>query len=264
MARWKPPRDLDRACESLCVAMNALPGIRTTSSCCGHGEEAYRIWFEMNTKKMGAVVLSRCLSGRYYNYAKGERRLDPVWRVYLDDTEGPSCFVLEGKPMGSVVEKVIRTMRDRSFSLLPRVFRKDPFGRLIRLRVDHYYAPAELLAFNLMEYVVDDYALGKKLFQHARRLGPLSQYDENGDDVLVDLLSKCSYREDIEAAMHFVFHPRLNGASNSCLLCQRGVDIDDHLLEHGHAEDCPYLEAIKRVRESERVHGTLDDWLRRQ
>jgi hypothetical protein len=35
---WKPPTDLDPECLALCVAMNKLPGIQTTNSCCGHGD----------------------------------------------------------------------------------------------------------------------------------------------------------------------------------------------------------------------------------
>lgn len=98
---WTPPADIDPACYNLCIALNALPGVTTTNSCCGHGREPYRIYlkFEGHIQSVGAITLSRCLSGRYYNYAPGEQRLDPQWRLYLGDTEGPVCFVLEGKAM---------------------------------------------------------------------------------------------------------------------------------------------------------------------
>jgi hypothetical protein len=42
---WVPPSDLDKECLDLCVALNRLDGIRTTSSCCGHGKDPYMIWF---------------------------------------------------------------------------------------------------------------------------------------------------------------------------------------------------------------------------
>lgn len=98
---WTPPDDLDPACYNLCIALNALPGVVTTGSCCGHGRDAFRIFlkFEDRVQSLGAITLSRCLSGRYYNYAPGELRCDPQWRLYLGDTEGPVCFVLEGKTM---------------------------------------------------------------------------------------------------------------------------------------------------------------------
>jgi len=35
---------IDTECLPLCEAMNAL-GLRTISSCCGHGDEPFRIWF---------------------------------------------------------------------------------------------------------------------------------------------------------------------------------------------------------------------------
>lgn len=44
-AGWPPP-DIDKECVALCEAMNALPGIRTIESCCGHGERPFRIWFK--------------------------------------------------------------------------------------------------------------------------------------------------------------------------------------------------------------------------
>lgn len=130
MTNWEAPQDLDSACYNLCVALNYLPGIKTTDSCCGHGEAEYRIWFKMDSSSMGAVILSRCLSGRYYNYAPGELRRDPVWRVYLADTEGPVNFLLEGKPMkGDLVE----------------------------------YAAAEKLAQNLQRFVEHDFSEGRRL-----------------------------------------------------------------------------------------------------
>lgn len=36
---------LDPEVLALCEALNDLPGIRTTESCCGHGRHPYRIWF---------------------------------------------------------------------------------------------------------------------------------------------------------------------------------------------------------------------------
>jgi hypothetical protein len=48
MAESQPvtlPADLDPECRELCEALNLLPGITTTSSCCGHGREPYRVFF---------------------------------------------------------------------------------------------------------------------------------------------------------------------------------------------------------------------------
>jgi len=130
--KWIPPSGLDIACLNLLVAMNALPGIKTRESCCGHGNSEYRIWFKMDdARSLGAITFSRCLSGRYYNYAPGELRLDPQWRVYLADTEGPVGFLLEGKPM-------IDDTRG---------------GRL--------HKPAEKLATNLQEHIAEDFKMAR-------------------------------------------------------------------------------------------------------
>ncbi len=40
------PEDIDIECIPLCIAMNEMPGIRTTESCCGHGNHPFRMWFE--------------------------------------------------------------------------------------------------------------------------------------------------------------------------------------------------------------------------
>ena len=93
------PEDLDAACVSLFKAMNQLPGIITTESCCGHGRGPFHIWFTMDPTQIGADVLARCLSGRYYNYFPGEQRNDPYWRAYISDCETGCRFLLEGKPM---------------------------------------------------------------------------------------------------------------------------------------------------------------------
>lgn len=41
----KYPPDIDLECIPICDALNALPGISTTSSCCGHGKRPHRIFF---------------------------------------------------------------------------------------------------------------------------------------------------------------------------------------------------------------------------
>jgi hypothetical protein len=65
---WTPPADLDPECYDLCVALNKIPSIRTTESCCGHGEHAYVIFFQSRTMKSLIPLLywiDGCHSGRY-------------------------------------------------------------------------------------------------------------------------------------------------------------------------------------------------------
>ncbi len=37
--------EIDRQCRDLCKAINLVKGMRTISSCCGHGKTPYRVWF---------------------------------------------------------------------------------------------------------------------------------------------------------------------------------------------------------------------------
>lgn len=63
--KW--PKNMDIHCVGLCDAMNALPGITTFESCCGHGESTFRIWFTA-TDPQGLFILTRCSDRRYWRY----------------------------------------------------------------------------------------------------------------------------------------------------------------------------------------------------
>lgn len=70
---------------------------------------------------------------------------------------------------------------------------------------------------------------------------------------LEDGLAAASYIEEVQHLRFFVFHPRLNGCSNVCLLCGRGVFEDD-----GHADDCPYKLALERTSKDEPLQAYID------
>lgn len=83
---------LDEEVAELVWAMNKLPGIETTNSCCGHGRRPFLIWFivtDFNAR--GLLVLSRLLSHNYYGHWR-------FFKVHLDhrDVEPQVCFYLEG------------------------------------------------------------------------------------------------------------------------------------------------------------------------
>lgn len=85
------PADLDPECRELCEALNLLPGITTTSSCCGHGREPYRIFFAAGSLDALPAVCwcaDECHSGQ------------EGWRVFVftDCVMRPVDFVLEGPP----------------------------------------------------------------------------------------------------------------------------------------------------------------------
>jgi len=61
---------MDKECVPLCDALNALPGIRTIESCCGHGQHSFRVYFLVDgTNSMqGLFFLTRCVDRRYWEY----------------------------------------------------------------------------------------------------------------------------------------------------------------------------------------------------
>lgn len=51
------PADMDAECIPLCDALNALPGISTLQSCCGHGRGPHLIWFSAGSVESLRPVL---------------------------------------------------------------------------------------------------------------------------------------------------------------------------------------------------------------
>ena len=58
------PADMDPECVPLCKAINSIPGLETTCSCCGHGESSFDIWFWAKTVR-SLYVLARAIDRRY-------------------------------------------------------------------------------------------------------------------------------------------------------------------------------------------------------
>jgi hypothetical protein len=101
-APWVAPDDLDPECLHLCAAMNALPGVFTVESCCGHGRRPYWIFFRVRRLTALPRVLywfDGCHSGVY------------GWRVdvHTDCAMSPVTFCAEGPagPAAYLEAKVI-------------------------------------------------------------------------------------------------------------------------------------------------------------
>lgn len=58
---------IDVEVRDLCDVMNALPGIETLDSCCGHGSSSLGIYFKVTSEK-GLFFLTRCVDHRYWKY----------------------------------------------------------------------------------------------------------------------------------------------------------------------------------------------------
>jgi hypothetical protein len=60
----------------LCDILNALPGIKTTSSCCGHNHAPFTISFQVNNTNIGLFFLIRSIDRKYWEYGY-------LWKVEL-------------------------------------------------------------------------------------------------------------------------------------------------------------------------------------
>lgn len=127
----------DKACIDLCRALNKLDGVKTYSSCCGHGKDEYRIWFNMDSMSSGAYVLAFCLYGRHYCYAEGEKIYDQVWHIKAEWCDAYNmCFVLIGKPMPDdsdtydPAERLARNLNERGAFDYIKTYKRNIEGRL--------------------------------------------------------------------------------------------------------------------------------------
>ena len=58
------PKDLDIECAPLVVALNSIPGVKTSCSCCGHLKDRYMIWFYCKNLRSLAII-GRAFDDRY-------------------------------------------------------------------------------------------------------------------------------------------------------------------------------------------------------
>ena len=71
-------QEMDPEARILVLAMNKLPGIHTFESCCGHGRDQFRIWFEAESHRHVAVlkdVIETC------EWPQGERWTIESWQA---------------------------------------------------------------------------------------------------------------------------------------------------------------------------------------
>jgi len=82
---------IDKECRGLCDALNSIPGISTSASCCGHGKQNFRIWFSAIIESLWIPAMA---CNRNYCGHTG-------WRIEVVHAECPNraCFCLEG-PIG--------------------------------------------------------------------------------------------------------------------------------------------------------------------
>lgn len=100
---------MDPECISICNALNSLPEIKTTSSCCGHGEDPFCVFFTAWGWR-GLSFLGRCINYSYWQYGFD-------WDVLLSSTdikEAGANFLLQstcrGEEAYSQAEDLVRNM----------------------------------------------------------------------------------------------------------------------------------------------------------
>lgn len=87
----KYPNDMDEECIPLCDALNALPGIKTHESCCGHGKDAHRVFFMADTIEHLLPILLRTTSSGWH--------VEVHSAISTSDMSDVVSFMLEG-PVG--------------------------------------------------------------------------------------------------------------------------------------------------------------------
>lgn len=91
---------MDLEVEELCDALNTLPGVRTTESCCGHSLEPFRIYFSVDGAEsmQGLFFLARCVDRRYWRHGY-------LWGIEVSvadasrDGSLPLVFLLHSGPI---------------------------------------------------------------------------------------------------------------------------------------------------------------------
>jgi hypothetical protein len=104
--KWAPPKDIDPQCISICEAINALPGLATVESCCGHGKRPFYIYFVV--RKINDLLPLLYWSDQCHSGVDG-------WRVvaYTDCSADMVRWVLEG-PVGDYqgANEIARRIKD--------------------------------------------------------------------------------------------------------------------------------------------------------
>jgi len=79
------PADMDKECIALCNALNELPHIETTESCCGHLKAPFRVWLRCSSFTFLAII-ARAIDKRYANTKK-------VWRLIAETGDNNPRFL---------------------------------------------------------------------------------------------------------------------------------------------------------------------------
>ena len=99
---------MDKECIPLCNTLNAVKGIITNSSCCGHGKHPFDIYFKATSFK-GLFFVTRCIDRRYFKH-EWDCRLSVGDRI--EDGILPTFFILSSKSIGEKAYKEANDLID--------------------------------------------------------------------------------------------------------------------------------------------------------
>ena len=74
---------------NLVNAINTVPGLETTESCCGHGKESFIIFFRCN-KSSNLTPVARSVDRRYSKHGHGPGPQYIGWRLLLQMNDNPA------------------------------------------------------------------------------------------------------------------------------------------------------------------------------
>lgn len=114
--------EFDPEVVSLCRAMNALPGVHTSESCCGHGTQPFRIWFKVDEKDhRGLFILVRSVDRRYFTHGHkwsitlsvGDAPVSPLPLIFMlgSDARGEEAY----KQSRDLVDNIILHRKHKAF-----------------------------------------------------------------------------------------------------------------------------------------------------
>lgn len=91
MRTFLPISEMDPEVVTLCQAINRIPGLRTNSSCSGHGKEQLEVWLQASNVR-ALYILTRCIDTRYGGASRQNihtGKWEP-WTCEVQDTDLPS------------------------------------------------------------------------------------------------------------------------------------------------------------------------------
>ena len=142
--------DIDIECWNLVRVMNMIPGIVTTSCCCGHGEDAFRVYFVLDKSHYrGMNLIARSTCPRYRSFAKNELRADCVWNVHLHHGDLPY------HQAGYVLESKFTKPEDEEELIFDRFDGLDKIEAEMYLSGARSFIPAEKLAWDLENHLLN-------------------------------------------------------------------------------------------------------------